>query len=278
MSAATGASGAEYGSISTSTNKDDDDKDANENASLLGNNNNNNNNIRRMSSYISGRSVVSSSLIAFALLWMVLMRTENLGMTASSSSSSTSTSMTSELVEHSEYPTSFLLDETYDATPLFYDDQQVDHLHIDDGRTYSQRYYKLSKNFKGPGHPILVIMGGEGVLGLPMLYPFVHDGLASDFGAFVLSPEHRFYGESQPVVDGYPNVEDMMNYLSPDQALEDAVQLIEHVRNELGCNFDRTHADYCPVISVSYIVGFKLRWNCVYWSYIYIYKYSNISQ
>ena len=241
MSAATGDSGSEYGSIPTFTNNEED----NENAGLLGNNRNDE---KRLSSYVSGRSVVSASLITFVVLWMVLMRTGNIGMTTTSNSSSSSMAMLA--LEEEEYTLSFMMDESYDATPLYYDDQQVDHLHIDDGRTYSQRYYKLSSNFKGPGHPILVIMGGEGSLD-SLMYPFVYEGLASDFDAFVLSPEHRFYGESQPVADGYPNVQDMMNYLSPDQALEDAIQLIEYVRNELGCDPDRTHAKYCPVITVS---------------------------
>ena len=94
-------------------------------------------------------------------------------------------------------------------------------------------------------------MGGESPLDLPMLYPFVHDGLASKFGAFVLSPEHRFYGESQPVAGGYPTVDDMINYLLPDQALEDAIQLIQYVRKQIGCDPDRTSKNYCPVITVS---------------------------
>jgi hypothetical protein len=41
-------------------------------------------------------------------------------------------------------------------------------------------------------------MGGEAELILPMLYPYVHTGLANEFGAYVISLEHRFYGESQP--------------------------------------------------------------------------------
>jgi hypothetical protein len=66
------------------------------------------------------------------------------------------------------------------------------------------------------------------------------------FGAFVVSPEHRFYGDSygdsQPVA---PNSEhasvaelQLQAYLSPDRALEDtdAVQLIRHVRHE--CSWD----------------------------------------
>jgi hypothetical protein len=96
-------------------------------------------------------------------------------------------------------------------------------------------------------------MGGEAELILPMLYPFVHTGLANEFGAYVISPEHRFYGQSQPVDGGYPTVQEMSDYLSPDQALEDTIQLITYIRNEIGCDPDKTHPNYCPIITVSFI-------------------------
>lgn len=142
---------------------------------------------------------------------------------------------------------SFLLDASLEETPLFYDDQLKNHMDPDDKETYSQRYYKKSRHFKGPGHPIYVIMGGEDELDLPLLYPFVHEGLAKEFGAFVLSPEHRFYGQSQPIQD--PTVDDLVKYLSPDQALADTIDLIQYIREELGCSADRTSSGYCPVIT-----------------------------
>jgi len=139
-----------------------------------------------------------------------------------------------------------------DETELYYKQQFVDHIYVDTEhtkkqKTYSQRYYKKSKHFKGPGHPILVVLGGEDALDLPMLYPFVHEGLAKEFGAFVLSPEHRFYGKSQPVHN--PSNDDLVKYLTPDQALLDVINLLQYVREELGCSTDRSSPDYCPVIS-----------------------------
>jgi len=92
----------------------------------------------------------------------------------------------------------FLTDPKLDETALLYEDQFVDHINYDTEHfkhkipTYKQRYYKKSRHWKGPGYPILVILGGEDALELPILYPFVHEGLASLFGAFVLSPEHRY--------------------------------------------------------------------------------------
>ena len=225
--------------------------------------------------------VVTSFLVAVTALYVLLLQKDYIRFSSSSSSSpSTSSELEMELIQvqdnqgdniytvdgGGEKHSSFLVDEQYDATALYYDDQQVDHLHVDDGRVYSQRYYKLSKYWKGPGHPILVIMGGEAELTLPMLYPFVHDGLANEFGAFVISPEHRFYGKSQPVESGYPTVQEMSDYLSPDQALEDAIQLITYIRNEIGCNPDKTNSNYCPIITVSYIFlwcGMR----CVVWGH-----------
>jgi len=187
--------------------------------------------------FLSGRSIAVASLIAIAVLWTgILFKNDKLS---------------HQQLQHpapSMSSTQFLMDDSFDDTALFYDDQQVDHLHVDDLRTYSQRYYKKSADFGGPGHPILVIMGGEADLE-SLIYPFVANRLASTFHAYVLSPEHRFYGESQPVPGGRPNVDQMMKYLSPDQALEDAVQLIQYVRDGLGCSADPTHPGYCPVIT-----------------------------
>lgn len=146
----------------------------------------------------------------------------------------------------------YLLDNDLDSTPLWHE-QYMDHIGEDTERwgpklkTFNQRFLKKSVHFKGPGHPILVIMGGEGSLDPPMLYQFVHDGLAEEFGAFVLSPEHRFYGQSRPIEN--PSVKDLVKYLTPDQALADAVNMIQTVRDELGCSTDPTSKKYCPVIT-----------------------------
>lgn len=77
---------------------------------------------------------------------------------------------------------------------LFYDDQLVNHF-SDDNSTWSNRYYKSVNYFEGPGHPIFLVVGGEGALDSGMLYPFVTHHLAPRFGAAVVQIEHRFYGE-----------------------------------------------------------------------------------
>lgn len=144
---------------------------------------------------------------------------------------------------------SFFYDDHLDELELFYHDMKVDHIHDpNNNSTYSHRYYKKSKHFQGPGHPILVILGGEDALDPPLLFPFVHEAMAQKFGALTLSPEHRFYGKSQPKGRHF-TVSDMELYLTPDQAVLDFIQLIQYAREELGCSPDRSSSEYCPVIT-----------------------------
>lgn len=103
----------------------------------------------------------------------------------------------------------------------------------------------------GAGSPIFLVMGGEGAISpeTGLFYPFVTDRLAKTFGAYVLQPEHRYYGESIPlnVTKEYDPRPEM---LTPEQALYDAVRLTRHVQDLLLCSQDKTSPEYCPVISV----------------------------
>ena len=74
--------------------------------------------------------------------------------------------------------------------------QRVDHLDPHNHETFQQRYYRKSEFFKGPGHPIILIVGGEGALDDGMFYPFIDTYLAERFGAYVLHPgESMAHGE-----------------------------------------------------------------------------------
>lgn len=86
----------------------------------------------------------------------------------------------------------------------------------------------------------------------PMLFPFVNQGFAQEFGAFVVSLEFRFYGKSQPVQDA--TTQQLVQYLTPYQALADSIASIEMIREGLGCSKDKTSNHYCPVMTfeVSY--------------------------
>ena len=148
------------------------------------------------------------------------------------------------------------------APARFFEHQLVNHLDNNvssssassNHTTWSQRYYVWEDSFQGPGSPILMIMGGEGAIEpeTGLLYPFVTHHLARALGAYVLQPEHRFYGASQPISrddseyhpgrDQDPRVE----LLTSEQALYDAVRLLNYVKRELGCSNNSS----CPVVTI----------------------------
>jgi Serine carboxypeptidase S28 len=68
--------------------------------------------------------------------------------------------------------------------------QIVDHNRPRSSGTFAQRYYENMNHWEGPGHPIFLIIGGEGpVEGI--VYPFISEILAATFGAYTIEPEHR---------------------------------------------------------------------------------------
>ena len=163
----------------------------------------------------------------------------------------------------------------------FFPYQVIDHLNLNEKGHWTQRYYTYGKHFKGPGHPIFLILGGEGAISpeTGILYPFVAEHLAKTFGGFVLQPEHRFYGKSQPLQgrkatssennnnpgQGQQVQEDpRVKLFTSEQALHDAMVLLESVRVDLGCShksnqtapgsssnaFGEPSSLYCPVVTV----------------------------
>ena len=126
------------------------------------------------------------------------------------------------------------------------------------GREFQQRYYDYTSHFAGPGNPIFLILGGEGAIEeeTGIFYPFIVD-LAESFGAYVLEPEHRFYGTSQPLsaaeiekVRKKGKPDPRVKLLNPDQALRDAIRLTKFVASRLRCSRDRFSKHYCPIITV----------------------------
>ncbi|KAL7530631.1 hypothetical protein ACHAXR_003601 [Thalassiosira sp. AJA248-18] len=139
---------------------------------------------------------------------------------------------------------------------FFYDDQLVNHFNGDTS-TWSNRYYKSKEFHEGPGHPIFLIIGGEGTLDPNpndphgMLYPFVSQHLAPHFGAAVIMVEHRFYGPYQPIMGREATVSELIELLTPQQAMADMIQLAKVFKDELNCaQYDRSSEKYCPVITV----------------------------
>ena len=138
---------------------------------------------------------------------------------------------------------------------LFWDDQLVNHFTddpVESAKTWSNRYYKYksTKYYKGPGSPIFVVGGGEGSLE-KMLYPFIEEHLAPRFGAAVIYVEHRFYGPYQPIMGREATVRELLELLTPQQAMADMIHLTKHFKDELGCSeYTRESSKYCPVITV----------------------------
>jgi hypothetical protein len=162
---------------------------------------------------------------------------------------------------------------------LYYSHQLVDHVNKPangggtgpyHGKEWTQRYYLWDKYFQGPGHPIFVILGGEGDIPpeTGLKYPFVTEHLAKSFGAIVVQPEHRFYGESQPLAGGGggevlpttpPPIVSINNnnetdprvtLFTSEQAIYDAMTLVSLIQNQTHCSLDKFSKHYCPVITV----------------------------
>jgi hypothetical protein len=142
----------------------------------------------------------------------------------------------------------------------FFADQLIDHLHNDkNNKRWTQRYYVWENSFQGPGSPIFLILGGEGAITPEkgLLYPAVTHYMAPYMGAFVLQPEHRFYGVSQPITRDEieqrsrdEQRDPRIDLLTTEQALMDAIRLLHHVQDRLGCSRQQDDPTYCPVIAV----------------------------
>ncbi|GKY97945.1 hypothetical protein MPSEU_000752500 [Mayamaea pseudoterrestris] len=133
-------------------------------------------------------------------------------------------------------------------TPLYYKQQTVNHLDKHDKRTYSQKYFEDDSHFQGPGSPIFVVLGGEDPL-TNLIVPFVYVNMAKEYGAATIGIEHRYFGDSYPVK--HYTSKDLRALLTPRQAIEDFIQLIQWYRLSKGCSLDKNSPKYCPVITVA---------------------------
>jgi len=123
-----------------------------------------------------------------------------------------------------------LIDETNsNATMRFYMDAKIDNFaraHTDTWHT-GQRYYVDESLWCGSGCPIFVMVGGESPQGPPSEAFFMHT-LAKEHKALMVSVEHRFYGQSQPLESlEVAN----LNYLSSQQALADLARIITYIKS-----------------------------------------------
>ncbi|KAK7330920.1 hypothetical protein VNO77_25126 [Canavalia gladiata] len=126
-----------------------------------------------------------------------------------------------------------------------YFQQRLDHFSFLDLPTFPQRYLISTEHWVGPKRvgPIFFYCGNEGdIVWFAQNTGFVWE-IAPQFGAMVVFPEHRYYGESMPYgskEEAYKNAT-TLSYLTAEQALADFSVLL----TDLKQNFS---AKDCPVV------------------------------
>ncbi|KAJ9670402.1 hypothetical protein PVL29_026749 [Vitis rotundifolia] len=126
-----------------------------------------------------------------------------------------------------------------------YFEQRLDHFSIADLPRFRQRYLISTRHWTGPDRmgPIFLYCGNEGdIEWFAANTGFVWD-IAPRFGAMVLFPEHRYYGESMPYGSrdkAYANAASL-SYLTAEQALADFAVLVTSLKRNLS-------AEGCPVV------------------------------
>lgn len=83
----------------------------------------------------------------------------------------------------------------------------------------------------------------------------VVEELAPKFGALVVEPEHRFYGETLPFGPDKSYTNTALQLLTPQQALADAAHFVRHIQELVGCTGEESTVDgkrgqRCPVITL----------------------------
>jgi len=112
-----------------------------------------------------------------------------------------------------------------------YFDQRNDHFSKNDLSTFKQRYLLNESQWRGNGHPIFVLLGGEGPIGESDLSGHFYIAEKSvEYGALTASVEHRFYGQTV-AGDGTLSTENL-RLLSADQALADYAVFIDFLKKK----------------------------------------------
>uniref|UniRef100_A0A803L7Y7 Lysosomal Pro-X carboxypeptidase n=1 Tax=Chenopodium quinoa TaxID=63459 RepID=A0A803L7Y7_CHEQI len=123
--------------------------------------------------------------------------------------------------------------------------QQLDHFSFQDSGNFSQRYLINADNWVGAQRkgPIFMYCGNEGdIEWFASNSGFIWE-IAPRFGAMLLFPEHRYYGESMPYgskEEAYKN-STTLSYLTAEQAIADYAVLLRELKQNLS-------AEGCPVV------------------------------
>ncbi|CAO2830544.1 unnamed protein product [Amaranthus hypochondriacus] len=151
--------------------------------------------------------------------------------------------LNSRLLQHSSAPNNFLTKEEH------WFNQTLDHFSPYDHRQFQQRYYEFLDYFRSPNGPIfLKICGESSCNGISNDYLSV---LAKKFGAAIVSPEHRYYGNSSPFKS---HTTENLKYLSSKQALFDLATFRQFYQDSLNQKLNRSKdiENLWFVIGVSY--------------------------
>ncbi|XP_058765202.1 uncharacterized protein LOC131638651 [Vicia villosa] len=121
--------------------------------------------------------------------------------------------------------------------------QQLDHFSFSKSPKFPQRYLINTDHWVVGSGPIFLYCGNEGdIVWFAENTGFVWE-IAPQFGAMVVFPEHRYYGESVPFgskEEAYKNAS-MLGHLNAAQALADFAVLVTDLKHNLS-------ADGCPVV------------------------------
>ncbi|OBZ89434.1 putative serine protease K12H4.7 [Choanephora cucurbitarum] len=112
----------------------------------------------------------------------------------------------------------------------FYMDMPLDHF-AKDNVTFRNRYW-VNTDYYQPNGPIIFANGGEAAVDSPA-FTMVNTTMAQLAkklnGAFIFM-EHRFYGDSRPLANGFNYSTEVISKLNTDQALADMAYLLKNVK------------------------------------------------
>ncbi|KAL2644735.1 hypothetical protein R1flu_012322 [Riccia fluitans] len=127
-------------------------------------------------------------------------------------------------------------------------DQRIDHYNPQDRRTFKQRWYENTDHFKAPDGPIFLRICGESACrGITNDYLMV---MAKDYGAAVITLEHRYYGESLPFQDLST---ENLKFLSSKQSLFDLAVFRNFYQELVNERFNKSGTENSWIVSgISY--------------------------
>ncbi|CAH1768207.1 8280_t:CDS:1, partial [Entrophospora sp. SA101] len=123
------------------------------------------------------------------------------------------------------------------TTPTFptqyYYDQKLDHFNDTNTETFKQTYYFNSSFYKAGG-PIFIHTAGEARAQPIYVFSTGISELVASLNGLLVTIEHRFYGDSYPPSITDLSFDNIKNYLTIDQSLNDFVNFIKNPPAELA--------------------------------------------